>query len=201
MKILAVSDFVEPLQCNRSHSGKFSDVELIVSCGDLPPDYLSTLSKAFNAPLYYIRGNHDIRYDSSSPQGCIDIHAHVVPFAALTILGLQGSHWYNGGPLQYTEAQMRQMIRYLRPQLRRYKPLDIVVTHAPPRHIHDAEDPCHMGFQSYRRLIDRYRPRYFLHGHIHRRFTDPSNRITQIGRTRVINCSGYYLLEVEEDNE
>jgi Icc-related predicted phosphoesterase len=201
MKILAISDFVEPLQCNHLDRGKFSEVELIVSCGDLPPDYLSSLSKAFDAPLYFIRGNHDIRYESSPPNGCINIHAQVVPFAELTILGLEGSHWYNGRPLQYTEANMRHTIRYLRPQLRRYGRLDIVVTHAPPRHIHDAEDPCHRGFQSYRRLIDRYRPRYFLHGHIHRRFTNPSDRITQIGPTRVINCSGYYIFEFEKGYE
>ena len=201
MKILAISDFVEPMHCDLLGNSALSDVRLIVSCRDLPPDYLSTLSKAFDAPLYYIRGNHDIRYESCSPKGCINIHAQVVPFAELTILGLEGSHWYNGRPLQYTEAQMRQTIRYLRPRLRRYRRLDIVVTHAPPRHIHDAEDPCHRGFQSYRRLIDRYRPRYFLHGHIHRRFTDPSDRITQIGRTRVINCSGYYLFEFEKGYE
>jgi len=201
MKILAVSDFVEPLHCDLFGNSALSDVQLIVSCGDLPPDYLSSLSKAFNAPLYYIKGNHDIRYKSSPPKNCINIHTQVVPFADLTIFGLEGSHWYNGKPLQYSEAQMRKTIRYLRPQLRRYRHLDIVITHAPPRHIHDAEDPCHRGFQSYRRLIDRYRPRYFLHGHIHRRFTDHSDRITQIGRTQVINCSGYYVLEFEKDRE
>ncbi|UCF97995.1 MAG: metallophosphoesterase family protein [Spirochaetaceae bacterium] len=201
MKILAVSDYIDPLRCDLPADRAFSGMQLIVSCGDLPPDYLSALSKAFDAPLYYIRGNHDIRYEASPPGNCINIHAQIVPFADLTILGLEGSHWYNGRPLQYTEAQMRQTIRYLRPQLRRYTRLDMIITHAAPRHIHDTEDPCHRGFQSYRRLIDRYRPRYFLHGHIHRRFTDPSERITRLGRTQVINCSGYYLLEFENDNE
>jgi Icc-related predicted phosphoesterase len=199
MKILAVSDFIEPLFCLRSEKRTFSDLQLILSCGDLPPDYLASLSRSFGVPLYYIMGNHDLRYKSGPPKNCHDIHAQVVSCAELSILGLEGSHWYNGKPHQYTQAQMAQIIRFLRPRLRRQRPLDIVITHAPPRHIHDAEDPCHRGFQSYRRLIDRYRPKYFLHGHIHRRFTDSSQRITRIGQTRVINCSGYYLFEYKNE--
>ena len=195
MKILAVSDFIEPLSSDLLKGDIFSDVQLIISCGDLPPDYLAALSKTFAAPLYYIRGNHDIRYESSPPKNCYDIHAQVVSFGELSILGLEGSHWYNGRPLQYSEAQMRQIVRFLRPRLRRQGILDMVVAHAPPRRIHDGEDLCHRGFQVFRRLIDRYQPKYFLHGHIHRRFDDPQERITRIGRTRVINCSGYYLFE------
>jgi Icc-related predicted phosphoesterase len=199
MKILVVSDFIEPLSSDLLRGNIFSDVQLIVSCGDLPPDYLSALSKAFAAPLYYIRGNHDIRYESSPPKNCYDIHAQVVSFGELSILGLEGSHWYNGRPLQYSEAQMRQIIRFLRPRLRKQKKLDIVVTHAPPRHIHDGEDLCHRGFRAFRRLIDRYQPKYLLHGHIHRRFDSPEQRITLIGRTRVINCSGSYIFKSEHE--
>jgi Icc-related predicted phosphoesterase len=199
MKILAVTDFIEPLSSDLLNSSFFSEVALIISCGDLPPDYLSALSKAFSAPLYYVRGNHDLAYASSPPKNCYDIHAQVVSFGDRGILGLEGSHWYNGKPLQYTEAEMRQIVRFLRPRLRPHRTLDMIVTHAPPRHIHDTEDPCHRGFQVFRRLIDRYQPKYFLHGHIHRRFDDPGQRVTRIGRTQVINCSGYCVLE--DDHE
>jgi Icc-related predicted phosphoesterase len=199
MKILALSDFIEPLHCNVGDKITLSDIQLIVSCGDLPPDYLSNLSRTFGAPLYYVRGNHDIRYRSSPPKNCYDIHARVFSFGDRTILGLEGSHWYNGRPLQYTEAQMRQIIRFLRPRLRAHHRLDIVITHAPPRGVHDGEDPCHRGFQAYKRLIDRYQPRYFLHGHIHRRFEHPDQRVTRIGRTLVINCSGYYTFEYDDE--
>jgi Icc-related predicted phosphoesterase len=200
MRILAVSDFVEPLCCRLPRGGEFAGVRLILSCGDLPSDYLFALRRAFGVPLYYIRGNHDIRHGSYEPGDGMDIHARILSFAGLTILGLEGSHWYNGRPLQYTEAQMRQTVRFLRRRLRRQRRLDIVLTHAPPRHIHDREEPCHRGFQIYRRLIDRYQPRFFLHGHIHRRFAHPSERITQVGRTRVVNCSGYFLFDIGEDH-
>jgi Icc-related predicted phosphoesterase len=116
----------------------------------------------------------------------------------LTILGLEGSHWYNGGPVQYTEAEMRIMVRHVRARFRRFARLDIVVTHAAPRGIGDGSDLCHRGFRSFRRLIDRMRPRFFLHGHIHRPLTVPADRVTVLGRTQVINCAGYHVLEVDD---
>ena len=73
----------------------------------------------------------------------------------------------------------------------------MVVTHAPPRHIHDAEDPCHRGFECFHRLIKKYQPGYFIHGHIHRLFDDPADRVTVVGKTRVVNTYGYNILEIE----
>ena len=98
-------------------------------------------------PLYYVRGNHDIRYRTSPPTGCMNIHQRRVTFRGLRIMGLEGSRWYNGGPIQYREFQMRQMIWRMLPGLWFKGGVDMVVTHAPPRHIHDAEDRCHGGLR------------------------------------------------------
>jgi len=203
MKILAVSDFMDPLFSTLDRGSPFDGVELILSCGDLPPEYLRSLAEAFRVPLYYVRGNHDRRLGIAVPGGGSCIHAQVVRHRGLAILGLEGSRWYNGGPHQYSEAQMRGFFRQVRPVLRplrrRGDRLDIVLAHAAPRHAGDAEDPCHRGFQTFRTMIDRYRPRYFIHGHIHRRFGDPAQRVITVGDTRVINASGYHLLEVEHE--
>lgn len=75
----------------------------------------------------------------------------------------------------------------------------MVITHAPPRHIHDAEDLCHRGFRCFRWLIDRYSPSYFIHGHIHRHFNDPSERMTVVGKTKVINTYGYHIFDIEHE--
>ena len=197
IKILSVSDVVEPMLDQGIDSGLFSNIDLIVSCGDLPPEYLSRLVNSFKAPLYYVRGNHDIRYDDKPPQGCRDLHGMLVKNNGINILGLEGSRWYNGGPYQYEEWQMRSIIRRLRPTLWWRGGIDVVITHAPPRHIHDAEDPCHKGFECYRRLIEKYQPSYFIHGHIHREFPDPSERITVVDKTKVMNTYGYFFLEIE----
>jgi Icc-related predicted phosphoesterase len=199
MKILTVSDCVESVLYDRFDAERFPGVDLILSCGDLPPEYISFLVNVFNVPLYYVLGNHDIRYNLKPPGGCIDLNAKLIQFQGINILGLEGSIWYNGGPHQYTEGQMRKTIRSLRAGIRRQGGVDIIISHAPPRHIHDAEDQCHKGFKSFKWLIDHYSPGYFIHGHIHFNFTDPSERITIVNKTKVINSYGYYLFEIEHD--
>ncbi|MFH1985585.1 MAG: metallophosphoesterase [Pseudomonadota bacterium] len=199
MKILAVSDTVTPALTSPTGPGSTPAVDMVISCGDLPPEYLSTLVAIWQVPLYYVRGNHDIRYEDTTPTGCTDIHLRLIRFRAMNILGIEGSRWYNGGPYQYTEAEMRWRLFSLRPSIWWGRGVDIVVAHAPPRFIHDAEDPCHRGFRTYRRLIDRYRPSYFLHGHIHRQFESAEARVTRIGDTQVINCYGHTIIDIPSE--
>lgn len=197
MKILAISDIVVPELSDRIDVRRFRDVELILSCGDLPPEYLSTIREKLDVPLFYVRGNHDIRYRTTPPVGCLNIHQRRLFYNGLRLMGLEGSRWYNGGPIQYRDYQMRRMIWRMMPGIWFGGGVDIVVTHAPPRHIHDAEDRCHRGFKSFLKLIARFKPRYFIHGHIHTHFTDPSQRVTQVGDTQVINTFAWHLLEVD----
>ena len=56
MRILAVSDRVESVLYDRFDRQQFEDIDLILSCGDLPPEYLSFLLGKLNAPLYFVRG-------------------------------------------------------------------------------------------------------------------------------------------------
>jgi Icc-related predicted phosphoesterase len=198
IKILTVSDVTERTLYPALDAHALREVELILSCGDLPPEYLASLVNSIGAPLYYVRGNHDIRYDTRPPQGCLDLHARVVTFRGLKILGLEGSMWYNGGPHQYSEQQMRRLIRRLRPLIWWRGGIDVVITHAPPRGIHDEQDLCHQGFKSFLGLIRKYKPRYFIHGHIHRSFDTPSERVSIIDATQVINTYGYHFLEIED---
>lgn len=197
MKILSISDMVVPELSEQYDARQFDGVELVLSCGDLPPEYLASIREHLDVPLYYVRGNHDIRYQNSPPVGCLDIHQRWITFKGLRIMGLEGSRWYNGGPIQYRDYQMRQMIWRMTPGLWFKGGVDMVITHAPPRHIHDAEDRCHRGFDSFLKLINRFKPRYFIHGHIHAYITDPSQRVTLVGNTHVINTFAYHLLEVD----
>ena len=78
----------------------------------------------------------------------------------LLIAGVSGSIRYNNGLCQFTEAQMRRKLLFLAPRLLwnkiRYGTyLDIFLTHASPRHIHDREDPCHIGFECFNTFIKK----------------------------------------------
>ena len=196
MRILTVSDIVAAPLYPLADPGAFGTVDLVVACGDLPPEYLGYLAHIFGVPLFFVKGNHDIRFDKQPPGGCTDLNGRFVTFQGLRFMGLEGSMWYNGGPCQYTEKQMKAHIRRLRPALWWHKGVDVVVTHAPPQGVHDGQDLCHRGFACFRWLIRKYRPRFFLHGHIHVQFQNEAERISLIDGTRVINTYGYHVLDI-----
>ena len=91
MKILLLADQAEPTLWEHLDKRKLEGVELVLSCGDLPASYLSFLTCFTPAPILYIRGNHDDRYDKHPPEGCECIEDQVVTVGGLRILGLGGS--------------------------------------------------------------------------------------------------------------
>ena len=195
MRILTVSDFIEESLGKEIENRTLPKIDLILSCGDLSPEYLVFLRETLEAPLYYVKGNHDVRHTGYYPERCVDINKTIVNFNSLKILGFEGSMWYNGNENQYTEKEMKKIIRSMWYSLYKSKGVDIIITHAPPRHIHDAQDLCHRGFKCFVSLIEKCKPKYFIHGHIHKSFENPEDRITIHKDTVVINTCGYNILE------
>ena len=144
MKILLLADQAEPTLWEHLDKRKLEGVELVLSCGDLPASYLSFLTCFTSAPILYIRGNHDDRYDKHPPEGCECIEDQVVTVGGLRILGLGGSMRYNRGINQYTEREMRQRVNRLRFKLWRSGGIDILLTHSPARHLGDDTDLAHI---------------------------------------------------------
>ena len=200
MRILSVSDFTVPELTDRFDRERFGRIDTLLACGDLQPRYLLSLVRKFGVPLYYVMGNHDLNYDSVSLYGCTNLDNSIVKVQGLNFLGLEGSNWYNGGINQYTDRQMRLKILNLTMKIWMKGGVDIVATHAPPRNVHDAEDQCHRGFESFHKLIRKHSPKYLVHGHTHAHFSDPSERVTRIGRTDVVNTCGYHILEVDNEH-
>jgi Icc-related predicted phosphoesterase len=73
---------------------------------------------------------------------------------------------------------------------------DILVTHAPPRGIHDAPDLAHSGFDAFQRLIRAVRPRLVVHGHVHL-WTGTETRETHLDGTRILNVFPIQLIDLE----
>ncbi len=194
--VLAVGDRPDERLLEGTLPESLQDVRLLLSCGDLPADYLDAVAARFRAPLLYVRGNHDGRLGSPSLPG-ENIHGRVVTVGGLRILGFEGSNWYNGEGVQYTERQMWWRVQAARPAVWRARGVDLVVTHAPPFGIHDAPDVCHTGFKAFRALLHALRPRYFVHGHTHLDYSPQARRMTQIGQTQVVNAFRSVLLTVE----
>ncbi len=196
MQVLAVSDTVVEHLLNPDLQDRYVGVDLILSCGDLPPEFLGRLKERFNVPVFYVRGNHDIRYPHRSLAGCTNLHAKVIEYNGLRMAGLEGCRWYNGGPAQYSEMEMKRILRRLKPLMKRSGGIDIMLSHAPPRHVHDKPDRCHKGFKCFHQIIEKYKPRYWFHGHIHAEYHDPAERITRCHQTEVINCYEYFLIDI-----
>lgn len=197
MKLLLLADQEEPYLWDYYRPGVLRDYDLILSAGDLKAVYLEFLVTMARCPLLYVRGNHDLHYDTQPPEGCDQIDDDLVTVRGLRILGLGGCMRYNEKPWQFTEAQMRRRIRKLRPKLRKAGGADIVLTHAPPLGYGDGEDLCHRGFACFTELIEEYRPRFFIHGHQHLNYKTASQRIHNLGDTAIINACGRYDLLID----
>lgn len=198
MKILTVSDEECPALWDYYVPGRLAEYDLIISCGDLKSDYLSFLVTMAKCPVLYVHGNHDTGYAKRPPLGCDCIDGKVVEYNGLRIAGLGGCRRYHPGEHQYSEKQMRRRIQKLRFALWRTGGVDIVVTHAPIRGVGDAEDNAHRGFEVFRELLDKYKPLYFLHGHVHLTYGHDKTRVRQYGDTTVINTTERYELVIPD---
>jgi|SRR5688572_29489104 len=214
LTVLAVSDLVEAHVYQPSVAEWLGPIDLIVSCGDLPPHYLNFLADAFNVCLYHVLGNHcfgvhdkaenRITHDymgATDLHGRLDSHTKYGSNEPLLMAGMEGSPLYNYGPHQYTEAEMERKLVKLMPSLLRAKVtkgryLDVFVAHSPPRGIHDLPDRAHKGFRSFLPFLKRFHPTLMLHGHTHRYNPIQPTR-TQYGATTIINVYGHAVLHLD----
>ncbi len=224
MKILCVSDQIDPLVYSSNIKERYKDVELVISAGDLPMEYLDFIVSSLNKPVYFVFGNHNLSefgfyHRSSQPgtqtsrsnEGLAAIEAsHGTSYLGfrsaregrLLMAGLSGSLQYNNGLNQYTDSQMRHKIWALIPslvlnKLRYGRYLDILVTHASPAGIHDRSDPCHRGFACFLWFMRVFKPRYLIHGHIHL-YDLQDIRVSKYLDTTVINAYSHFILETGE---
>lgn len=178
---------------------KLEDVDLIISCGDLDPTYLSFLVTMTTVPVLYVHGNHDGRYEQVPPEGCICIDDRIYVHEGIRIMGLGGSMRYRPGKYQYTESEMRRRIWKLWPKLVFRRGIDILVTHAPAYQLNDGRDLPHQGFRCFRRLLEKYKPKFFLHGHVHMSYGRNHKRYDQYQDTHVINAFERCIFDYEKD--
>jgi len=207
LKILTVSDQVDPQVYSDNLKDRFGDVEFVISCGDLSYMYLEYILTILDRPLYFVHGNHDPVQEQNMgdprpyPFGGINLHRKIIREHDLLLAGIEGSILYNRRtPYQYSQASMWNHVLLLVPGLiynrlffGRY--LDIFVSHAPPRGVHEKSDWTHQGINAFRWLIDTFKPAYHLHGHIH--YYRPDETVqTQVGKTSVINTFRSRLINI-----
>jgi len=180
VKALVVTDKVVEAIYSPSICERFADVEMVLACGDLPYSYLEYIVSSLNVPSFFVHGNHDCEEQTAggcilyAPGGWVDLDQRTVRSKGLILGGLEGCMLYKlNGRHQYSEFQMVLKVWRMVPFLMlnrifygRY--IDVLITHAPPKGIHDGTDRAHRGFKVFLSFMERFRPRYLLHGHTHR---------------------------------
>jgi Icc-related predicted phosphoesterase len=182
LKILAVSDQVDPRIHSTSLRQRMPDIDIVVGCGDVPARYLEFLADALDKPVYFVLGNHHEeltrkgmsgkRYE---PMGCVDLGGKLITdqSTGLIIAGFPGSPKYSRETdQQYSNREIAWMMIKMAPRLffnkwTKGRALDVVISHSPPRHINDREDVPHQGFPVMRRFLSIFKPAVHLHGHVH----------------------------------
>lgn len=201
VRILAVADIESKYLYEYYTPGRLSGFDLILACGDLSRDYLEFLVDASRCPVLFVKGNHDDRLIDDPPGGCICIDDRIYVYKGVRILGIGGSHKYREGGYMFTEKQMKRRISKLRMKIFFKGGFDILVTHAPARHLNDFDSLSHRGFECFNLLIEKYRPKYFVHGHIHKNYGINIPQISEHGGTTVINAYDYCVFEYEDEKK
>ena len=212
LTILAVSDVVIDRFYTANVRKLLPDIDLIISCGDLPYYYLEFMLDMLNVPMFFVHGNHDPEVEISScgdrryPWGALNLHRKFKHHQGLIFFGLEGSIRYSTSRHQYTQSEMWWQVLMAVPRLvynkiRYGRALDVFVTHSPAWELGDAEDPAHRGFKAFRWLLEVFKPKYHFHGHIH--IYDRNDCVPiKYKETMIINTCSYrkYKLDLLEGN-
>lgn len=197
MRIMVIADEESGYLWDFFDKSKLNGIDLIISCGDLHPHYLSFLATFTSAPVLYVHGNHDTKYEQVPPEGCICIEDKIFVYNGIRILGLGGSMRYRPGDHQYTEREMKKRIKKIRWKLFFHRGFDVLVTHAPAYQLNDGRDLPHQGFKVFLELIEKYNPKYFLHGHVHMSYGRSHKRIDKFQDTCIINGYERFVFDYE----
>ena len=195
MNILVIADEEAPSLWDYFRPEKLKDVDLILSCGDLNPKYLSFLATFCKGPVLYVHGNHDDRYEKTPPEGCICIEDKIYEYKGIRIMGLGGSIRYKKGKNQYTQKEMNHRINKMWLSIKKNRGFDILLTHSPAAGLGDGEDNPHKGFEAFVDILDKYSPKYFIHGHVHLNYSREFQREEQYNNTTIINGYDRYIFE------
>jgi uncharacterized protein len=193
--VLAVADEVSRTLYDAFDPERWRQIDVIVSCGDVPPEYLDFLVSSLDVPLFYVRGNHDGAFAASRYAGSQNVHGRIVRCGKIRIAGFEGSRRYNMGRVQYSDRQMNRTLLRMRLQSLRVGAPDIIITHAPPAGQHSGDDECHGGFEVYNRAIELWHPQVLVHGHMHA-YNGAQESYT-LDSTCVVNAYPFKVFEIE----
>ena len=188
MKILAVSDIESDLLLKYYKENHLDDIDLILSAGDLPYAYLQTVKANIQAPLFWVRGNHDRFKPKLFDKEFIEWKC--VRYKGIGIAGI-GCDGHNK---LLSEDEMERSLGKLYRKIQRSNGADIIISHYPLRGFGDGDDKVHKGYMAINEFIKKVRPKYFIYGHNHLTY-GRNDRAFQLEDTILINAYEKYVID------
>ncbi len=222
-KLLCISDQINPLIYSKNLKEKYGDIDLVISAGDLPMEYLDFIQSSLERPVLFVFGGHSLKalthYHPEMSDKKTDAStkfkknnkfksekADYIGFKArkigeLLIAGISGTKKQKDGKNEFSETQMRKKLfmlsfRLILNKLKYGRCLDILVSHTPPVINDETPDFEKKGYKCFALFLKIFKPKYMLHGSIHLH-TDSKSRFFDFNKTRIINVYDKYILEVE----
>jgi uncharacterized protein len=185
MKVLAIADREPKIDIPAAVEAE--GIELIVTLGDLNREFLLPLERVINIPKIGVYGNHDSGTYMEG-LGIWDMHLKIWDYKGLRFGGFQGCVRYKENPqaIMYTQTEASQMMAG-------FPPVDIFISHCPPRGINDEEEIAHQGFDALLDYIERSPPKVLLHGHT---YPTEETMVKQHGDTRIEYVFEHKILEL-----
>lgn len=200
MRILVVADVEERLLYGNFKKERVKGVDLIIACGDLKAGYLDFLITMVNVPMVFVHGNHDDALVEKPPMGAISLEDTVFKFKGYNIAGLGGCMRYNKrNKNMYTEREMSLRCFKLWFKSLFKGGVDIFVTHAPVKGYGDLEDLPHRGYKCFNSFLDKAKPSYMFHGHIHTNYHHNMKvEYDHPSGTKIYNACGYKIIDLPD---
>jgi hypothetical protein len=170
IRILVVSDIHGSEKAMREIvlKAQAQQPHLIVVCGDIthfgPPSQAKDFMDMLELPAFAVPGNCDppeviTAIEDSKAKG---LHRRRVEFKGETFAGLGGAPQSpNGLPLEFSEERIFGFLDEIMVER------GILVTHAPPYGKNDTAKGVHMGSKAISDIVEKYKPKLALSGHIH----------------------------------
>jgi Icc-related predicted phosphoesterase len=161
--------------------------------------------------MFFVHGNHDPEVEFGhagerrQPWGAVNLDNKVIWHKGLILAGFEGSINYSNKRHQYSQSEMwlkviRVVPKLLWNKMRHGRGLDVLVTHSPAWGVTDCPDSAHRGFKALRWLLEKFEPRYHLHGHVHQ-FDRSQDCKEKFNATTIINAHPYKRVEIYYEND
>ena len=167
LRIYAIADIHSPDSFQMCQLSPES-YDLVVTLGDIDEgtlDYIAFMTHGI--PLLGVLGNHDPRQHVVFES----LHARSIAFRGVRLGGCGGGPRYKKDcPNHYTERQVSKF-------LRKMPAVDLFISHAPPPSAAleggriSPSDYIHRGFEAFDKYLHSAHPRFWLHGHLGRRYS------------------------------